>query len=1020
MAITRQQNFLGSQRVDVPHLRAQESAVCYDFDVLAGQIMGGRKPLIVKGFTINVNGTIGADPTTLTMSVAGGLIMHYGASESGSIFAVGDDVAAETLDASNANVLGGFTANTINYIGLDLLRAADDSTADSVQFLDSNTLLEVTQTVDLARTLQYKIVISTQNFSVSSNILPVAKVITNATNGITSITDARPMLFRLGSGGDSVNALSTYSWGTRTENSVSYTGTTDPFTAEDKTINDLKSWIDAIMTSLWEVRGGEYWYSKSVRDNVKLIYTSSVLTYNADNFALQVVPVTNGGGGSLTRAGAVVTVVTDAPHTLVNGQKVYLETSADTAKFPLGFKGAITYIGANSFSYAEAGTAGTTAGTYKFNSCTWKGLKLIFENTPAYWYNTIQDNTETAGIGLLEDQCVYVDLVRSSNATVVPVVASIPSVGTSVIPGRRFILAWRIGDLLYTRDRSFESGRIFSPLATIAVPGLVILSRATVASPPAVISLQGGTITPPNNNVGLTIAAAGGGNNNGITSTGTGSGIGLYGISGATGTGVKGYGGAGARGGVWGVGGAAGGNGVDGTGTLNAHGVFGGGNGTGHGVVGQKQVAGTGRAVVAYSDDSNVKATLDAFEALNKAQVGTFTNSPLNFITNDTEVWSMTAAGILTSIGGPRAIQSVLDPVTAQDAATKNYVDGGFRFNAVHNSDFNVWQRAVTTSATAVPDTGIYCADRWYAWIASGGSTDFDVSRGSATGITPYYFDYCLRIQRLAGSSEAKEISISQEIDRDLVKRLRGKTIYVYIYHREGADYVEATGPKIIVRSGTGAITETLRTGAQAYTTGNSNLISTDTTLNISANFAKSTVMSCVVPTNATCLGISIAELFPGFPATAGVNQYFEIVGVMISTAYNTPWMNAGGSPAADLHECQRYYEKSMNLGTDITAGGGSLLGMVVATAADSGGSATRVVPGVLCTVRKHESAGSFVALVSRPSDGSTGSVDRDGGTTAVTTANLSSTGFTINLNAGITVGDYIQYRWSYSADIGP
>jgi len=589
MAITRSQNWLGSQRVDVPHLRAQESAVCYDFDVLAGQIMGGRKPLIVKGFTINVNGTLGADPTTLTMGVAGGLIMHYGASESGSIFAVGDDVAAETLDASNANVLGGFTANTINYIGLDLLRATDDSTADSVQFLDSNTLLEVTQTVDLARTLQYKIVISTQNFSVSSNILPVAKVITNATNGITSITDARPMMFRLGSGGDSVNASSTYSWGTRTENSVSYTGTTDPFTAEDKTINDLKSWIDAIMTSLWEVRGGEYWYSKSVRDNVKLIYTSSVLTYNADNFALQVSAVTGGGGGSQTRVAADVTVITDSAHTFVVGQTVYLENSS--AKFTAGPKVVVGPIAATEFHYTEAGTAGTDADAFKFNSCTWKGLKLIFENTPAYWYNTIQDNTETAGIGLLEDQCVYVDLVRSSNATVVPVVASIPSVGTSVIPGRRFILAWRIGDLLYTRDRSFESGRIFSPLATIAVPGLVILSRATVASPPAVISIQGGTITPPDNTTGLSVVAAAAGNNTALSATGKGTGKGIIGISG--GSGVSAYG-------VWGQNSGSSAPAVFGSNTFagacfgvlgtvtNAagYGVYGTGGATGAGVVG--------------------------------------------------------------------------------------------------------------------------------------------------------------------------------------------------------------------------------------------------------------------------------------------------------------------------------------------------------------------------------------------------------------------------------------------------
>ena len=49
--IERQSNWLGQQRVDVPHLRAMESSVASDFDVLAG-IISGQDSYVIKGFQI--------------------------------------------------------------------------------------------------------------------------------------------------------------------------------------------------------------------------------------------------------------------------------------------------------------------------------------------------------------------------------------------------------------------------------------------------------------------------------------------------------------------------------------------------------------------------------------------------------------------------------------------------------------------------------------------------------------------------------------------------------------------------------------------------------------------------------------------------------------------------------------------------------------------------------------------------------------------------------------------------------
>ncbi len=49
MAVERSANWLSQQRVDVVDLRSLDSAVCFDFDTLAGFTMAGQQPLVVKG-----------------------------------------------------------------------------------------------------------------------------------------------------------------------------------------------------------------------------------------------------------------------------------------------------------------------------------------------------------------------------------------------------------------------------------------------------------------------------------------------------------------------------------------------------------------------------------------------------------------------------------------------------------------------------------------------------------------------------------------------------------------------------------------------------------------------------------------------------------------------------------------------------------------------------------------------------------------------------------------------------------
>lgn len=278
--VIRQSNWLGQERIDVPLLRAQESSVAGDFDVLVGNIMSGRQALIVSGFKLTNIG-VGAPVTSIQCIVAGGSLINFNASESGSFFQVPSDRAPETISSGglNPNVTGSWTANATNFLGVDLIRSADSSTADTLQFLNAQTLSEIPKTVPLGRTLNYRFVISTTDFSAQPNLCPIAQIVTNTSNNIVSATDCRNLLGRVAPGGDFPNIYQGYGWpGGRAEN---LTG--DIFSNGDKAIGSLREWMQAASTRIWEIGGGEFWYSATADRNVTMIWTGSTFS-DGENF----------------------------------------------------------------------------------------------------------------------------------------------------------------------------------------------------------------------------------------------------------------------------------------------------------------------------------------------------------------------------------------------------------------------------------------------------------------------------------------------------------------------------------------------------------------------------------------------------------------------------------------------------------------------------------------------------------------------------------------------------------------
>lgn len=265
MAVRRSQNFLGQQRIDTPHLKSIESAVRFDFDeLISGLVTGEDKSYIVRGMTINMPGSIGSSANGLQLIVENSSFLHGASDESGTFYTIPTGTPAEILNSTtNEKVQGSFTPNTDNYIGIEFVRAVDDTTTDQVYFWNPTTNIEITKTVPLAIIQGYKIVIST---SFSPNVLPIAVVQTDSSNNVISITDRRPLLYRLGTAGfNEPNPFYSYEWNqTRNENFYTSTSSTsDPFYGGDKAIKNMKEFFDALMSEFKLLKGTPYWYSSS-------------------------------------------------------------------------------------------------------------------------------------------------------------------------------------------------------------------------------------------------------------------------------------------------------------------------------------------------------------------------------------------------------------------------------------------------------------------------------------------------------------------------------------------------------------------------------------------------------------------------------------------------------------------------------------------------------------------------------------------------------------------------------------
>jgi hypothetical protein len=268
MSVRRSANFLNQQRIDRPHLLSIESAVRSDFDELISSFaIGADASYVIRGFELNMVGAVGASASSLQMIVENSSLFHGKSTEAGTFFQVASGVPNQTINSTtNTAVQGSFTPGSLNYIGLEFSRAVDNSTSAQVFLWNPTNKNEISKTVPLAETLNYKIVVSSSIWA--ANVLPVSIVETDSSNNVLAVQDRRPMLFRLGSGGSSTpDPFNVYPWTNhaegRTENYWDSSSSVSPFRGGDKQILHFKEWADAIMSNLLEIKGTTYWYSEN-------------------------------------------------------------------------------------------------------------------------------------------------------------------------------------------------------------------------------------------------------------------------------------------------------------------------------------------------------------------------------------------------------------------------------------------------------------------------------------------------------------------------------------------------------------------------------------------------------------------------------------------------------------------------------------------------------------------------------------------------------------------------------------
>lgn len=278
MGVLQRVFWLPNERVDVPDARAIEAYALNDWRFFVSGILSDRS-LVVAGFDVANYASIFSSPG-FKVKLSDISLIHPEATGQGAGFYVSaGSEADETVNLS---------AGSTNYIEADL--SVDGGSMDTRAFWDQGANAgagaEYTADVNTVINLQLQITSNVSGFTAGK--LPLYKAITNGSGIITSLTDCRNLLFRLGTGGGNPDPTYDYIWPSYPDagharqetasTAMSYSTSNAPFQGGDKNLKTFKDWMNAIMTCLKELKATPFWYSSVSTGSIPSAFQNAVLT----------------------------------------------------------------------------------------------------------------------------------------------------------------------------------------------------------------------------------------------------------------------------------------------------------------------------------------------------------------------------------------------------------------------------------------------------------------------------------------------------------------------------------------------------------------------------------------------------------------------------------------------------------------------------------------------------------------------------------------------------------------------
>jgi hypothetical protein len=280
MAVLGRLLLASGERLDLADVLSIDSYTAGDFKYLLQGLIGATSPLILQGFeVINPGAAIGTQ--NISIGIANSVVL-YPSSLAGPFY-VG-------LPAGNINaqpLVPELVQNATNYVYVTFttFESSQDARAFWDPDLNGGAGGEFTQDINTESVLGVQVGVSTASFP--DNTVPIAQVVMGVTV-IESIEDCRPMMFRLGSGGLAPNPFNRFNWpnlpftGPGTYERLETPGTMssglqpNPFEGGDKNIQNLKQWMDAVMSKLAELGGSTYWYEDVSAYNLVNLFADSL------------------------------------------------------------------------------------------------------------------------------------------------------------------------------------------------------------------------------------------------------------------------------------------------------------------------------------------------------------------------------------------------------------------------------------------------------------------------------------------------------------------------------------------------------------------------------------------------------------------------------------------------------------------------------------------------------------------------------------------------------------------------